>query len=328
MKKKVWYWFVFGVMVMVLLALILPKDLFHQKQDFLKIGVAVYNLDDSFMESMTTELEASLETQLSTDLPVRYEIADAQGNETKQEEQIQYFMNQDCDILLLNLVKPASAASILNQAASRNIPVILFNREPNQADMEISANIWYVGTDGQATGKLQAEMLQQAWQTRKSSIDKNQNGKIDYVLLEGEATHYDTIRRTDAFLGETSANLPMNQLADLSGDWMRQTAYDEVKTLTDDTISSVEAIVCNNDDMALGVYDFYKEKGFTCPLLIGINKSEEMQRLIDAGELYGTVDINTTEQVQIICNLINQITGGQTPQQKVWYCAPTAYSAA
>lgn len=328
MKRNVLFWLVLGGMATVLLILILPNNLFHQKQDFLKIGVAVYNLDDSFMESMTTELEASLETQLSTDIPIRYEIVDAQGNETKQEEQIQYFMNQDCDLLLLNLVRPASAASVLNQAASGNIPVILFNREPNQADMEISANIWYVGTDGQATGKLQAEMLQQAWQTRKSSIDKNQNGKIDYILIEGEATHYDTIRRTDAFLEETSTSLPMNQMADLSGDWMRQTAYDEVETLTDDTISSVEAIVCNNDDMALGVYDFYKKKGLTCPLLIGSNKNEEMQRLIDAGEIYGTVDINTKEQVQNICDLIHQITCGQTPKQKVWYCAPIAYSAA
>jgi len=211
----------------LLLCLWIWKFPVKQQKHVYKIGVCVYDLDDSFMKSMTEELEQALETQVSADLPVRYEVLDANGSDNVQQKQIQYLLKQDCDVLVLNLVKADSAADSLNQARSRDVPVILFNREPDEMDLQIGDKIWYVGTDGQAAGALQATMLREAWDSQH--IDKNQNGTLDYILIEGEQSHYDTIRRTNAFLSETGKNLPMNQLAGLSADWARERAAEQAR---------------------------------------------------------------------------------------------------
>ena len=45
---------------------------------------------------------------------------------------------QDYDVMLVNLVEPASAASVLTDAKDADIPVILFNREIDEKDLKIS----------------------------------------------------------------------------------------------------------------------------------------------------------------------------------------------
>lgn len=71
--------------------------------------------------------------------------------------------------------------------------------------------------------------------------------------------------------------------------------------------------------MALGAYDFYQRKGLTSPIILGINKTDAIKQKIDDGEIYGTIDINPEEQVQMIYDLINQIAAGSFNNQKIWY---------
>ena len=63
-------------------------------------------------------------------------------------------------------------------------------------------------------------MLQNVWNIDKVNLDRNKNNKLDYILIEGEQTHFDAVRRTNGFL-ESSQNLPLNQLTNLSADWQR-----------------------------------------------------------------------------------------------------------
>lgn len=106
---------------------------------------------------------------------------------------------QNFDALLINLVTPSSAASVLNETANHDIPVILFNREADKKDLSISKQTWYVGTAAKKAGAIQADMLQNVWNTGKINLDRNKNNKLDYILIEGEQTHFDAVRRTNGF---------------------------------------------------------------------------------------------------------------------------------
>lgn len=59
---------------------------------------------------------------------------------------------------------------------------------------------------------------------------------------------------------------PLNQLTNLSADWQRNLASVKFSKLDTSIIQSAEAIICNNDDMALGVYDYYKQHNLKLPL--------------------------------------------------------------
>lgn len=164
---------------------------------------------------------------------------------------------QKYDVILVNLVEPSSAARQIRMRKMPDIRCILFNREADDKDLKIVKKVWYVGTDAKAAGAMQGEMLKKIWEEQKGKIDRNKNGKLDYVLVEGEETHFDAIRRTNGFL-ESSEDMPMNQRANLSADWKRELATTKFAKLDKEIINNAEAVICNNDDMALGVYDYYK----------------------------------------------------------------------
>lgn len=231
---------------------------------------------------------------------------------------------QNYNMMLINLVEPSSAASVLNNAKEAGTPVILFNRDIAEKDLKITNDVWYVGTDATQAGQIQGEMLKKIWNEQKSSLDKNKNGKIDYVLVEGEEDHYDAIRRTKGFL-EESKDLPLNTQGTLSASWNRQLAYKKFSLLDESATRNTEAVICNNDDMALGVYDYYKEKNLALPIILGINNSQEMNDKIMSGEIYGSVDNNMYDQVLRIVECMKSVLKGHTKKyKKVWYSTPYA----
>lgn len=296
----------------------------QKENEFIHVGIAVYNMDDIYMQNYMEQLQDRLDRYDYSEKKVLYEILDAEGDLNRQQKQLQYMCSQKFDVLLINLVQPTSAAGILNEAVDLNIPVILFNREIEAKDLTISDDIWYVGTDAKAAGAMQGDMLTKLWTEQNAEVDHNKNGKLDYVLVEGEETHFDAIRRTNGFL-ESSSDINPNQLENISADWRRVLAYDEFSKLDKEIIENVEAVVCHNDDMALGIYDYYKANQIEIPIILGINNNSEMNEKIKAGEIYGTVDNDIEGQVTYMCNLLDSILQEQTKDfEKVWYTKPHA----
>lgn len=325
MKRRLFsYNFILIVLLFVLMGIIIMGNIPQKENEFIHVGIAVYNMDDIYMQNYMEQLQDRLDRYDYSEKKVLYEILDAEGDLNRQQKQLQYMCSQKFDVLLINLVQPTSAAGILNEAADLNIPVILFNREIEAKDLTISDDIWYVGTDAKAAGAMQGDMLTKLWTEQNAEVDHNKNGKLDYVLVEGEETHFDAIRRTDGFL-ESSSDINPNQLENISADWRRVLAYDEFSKLDKEIIENVEAVVCHNDDMALGIYDYYKANQIEIPIILGINNNSEMNEKIKAGEIYGTVDNDIEGQVTYMCNLLDSILQEQTKDfEKVWYTKPHA----
>ncbi len=93
------------------------------------------------------EIEAYFKT-LETDT-VKYEVTimDAANDMATQASQVDNFIAQGVDVMIINLVQSSSAATITEKAEAANIPVVYINREPSAEDMEASENITYVGVD-------------------------------------------------------------------------------------------------------------------------------------------------------------------------------------
>ena len=122
----------------------------------------------------------------------------------------------------------------------------------------------------------------------------------------------------------SGCNFDEENMQILQGNIQMGEQYEEYY-LDDEAVQNVEAVICNNDDMALGVYDYYKEKNLKLPVIIGINNSEEMHQKIMSGEMYGTIDNKMEDQVMEICRLMQAILKKDTGSyQKVWYSTPKA----
>ena len=291
-----------------------------------RVGIAVYQADDPYLQSLTDQIMQALQSKNQNGTEILYDFFDASGSAYQQNNQLHTMMQQEYDVILWNPVTPTNVMGILEEAESRSIPVILFNREPAETDIEAQAHVWYVGTDAQEAGTIQGNMLIQAWQV--GNADRNQDGVVDYLLIEGEQAHADVINRTDAFLRTASASLSLHQVQVLSANWSRTTACKELENLPEETIRQAEAVICSNDSMALGVYDFYTKQQWELPILIGINGIPEMRNAIDSGQLYGTVDLNVTAQAEQIAKLVEAIAEDNSAEleQRIFYLPQYPYT--
>lgn len=92
-------------------------------------------------------------------------------------------------------------------------------------------------------------------------MDKNGDGILQYVMLEGEMGHQDTILRSDYVLQTIEdGGVKLQKLDAETADWMRSRADAIMEQWIAEMGDEIELVLCNNDDMALGAADALKRK--------------------------------------------------------------------
>ncbi len=69
------------------------------------------------------------------------------GNQNTQNSQVERLISLGCDALCINSVDRSSASIIIDKAMDAGIPVVFFNREPVEEDMNRWEKLYYVGAD-------------------------------------------------------------------------------------------------------------------------------------------------------------------------------------
>ena len=77
------------------------------------------------------------------------------------------------------------------------MPVVFFNKEPDEAAMASYDKAYYVGTISKESGVMQGNVIVEQWNANKDKWDKNGDGKIQYVMIKGEPGHPDAEARTE-----------------------------------------------------------------------------------------------------------------------------------
>lgn len=164
----------------------------------IKIGVTLYKQDDAFISEISKNIEdIAKEKENQGKYKIIVNVADAKGNLINQSNQVDKFVAQNYDVICVNMVDRTAASMIIDKAKSANIPIVFFNREPVEEDMERWNKLYYVGADAQQSGEMQANIIINAYKKDNRMVDKNGDGKIQYVMLEGEQGHQDSLIRTE-----------------------------------------------------------------------------------------------------------------------------------
>ena len=123
-------------------------------------------------------------------------MADPKDNQNTQNSQVDRFLSLGYDAICVNMVDRSAASYAINKAMDADIPVVFFNREPVEEDMKRWERLYYVGENAKESAVLQGNILVDAYQKDPFSLDLDGNGKVSYVLLEGESSHQDSLIRT------------------------------------------------------------------------------------------------------------------------------------
>ena len=151
-------------------------------------------------------------------------------------------------------------------------------------------------------------------------VDKNQDGKIQYVLLEGEAGHQDAISRTDYSVRTVlDAGISLEKLSYQFADWNRGQAENRMNRLISQYGEGIELILSNNDEMALGAVEAYRKAGYEPsqrPVIFGIDGLDDALEAIKDGEMQGTVYNDKEDQALQIAKLAYEVFKGEQQVRK------------
>ncbi|WP_411168797.1 galactose ABC transporter substrate-binding protein [Clostridium sp. MB05] len=285
----------------------------------IKIGVTLYRQDDVFISTITKNLEEiAKENENNSKSKITLDVVDAKGSIINQGNQVDKFINQDYDVICVNLVDRTAAATIIDKAKSANIPLIFFNREPVEEDMNRWDKIYYVGAQAEQSARMQADIIIDQWLSKKDLIDKNKDNKIQYVMLEGELGHQDASIRTEYCIRAiTEKEIQVEKLADDSANWQSDQSISKMNQWIKKFGDSIEVVFSNNDSMALGaIHAINSSNEFTNkPLVVGIDGIKEAMESVKKGEMTGTVISDANAQAKAIFDISLAVSTGKNLEE-------------
>jgi len=221
-----------------------------------KVGMCIYKFDDTFMSYVRNQIETLAKGNL--DLSTQ----DSQYDQPKQNDQIDQFLTQGVKALAINMVDPSAANVLIDKAAKKKVPLVLFNREPGDLDLAKYPNVFYVGAKAQESGTMEGQIVAKYWKAHPEA-DLNKDGVLDYVMLIGDPSNTDAKYRTQFSIEAVqAAGIKVNKVAEDTAMWDRPKAQEKVAAWLTAYPGKIEVIFANNDDMALGAIEACKAAGY------------------------------------------------------------------
>ena len=265
-------------------------------EKFVRVAVLISSFDDVSISLVRQSLEA---IQKENNEKVEFVFFDGKGYQLKQNEILDSVLKNNFDLLLLNLVdiSPGSVSASIDQIKQQNTPVILFNVEPFITDSVKSyKKSVVIATDVEQSGILEGSLIVNKWNANKQSIDTNGDNILQYVMLTGERSTTLSIARTKYSVSTINdGGIKTQELALRATEGTQESAKNVIDSLFLNYGNRIEAIIANNDTIALGAIQSLQQYGYNNGInlrpiaVVGINGIPEALDFIKKGFMTGTV---------------------------------------
>lgn len=261
----------------------------------INVAVLLYSFDDIYISLIRKNLE---EIQKEHEGEIKFTFYDGKNDQSVQNASIDTLLRKrGVDLFLVNLVTTRSTREVVDKVKQFNIPIVLFSREPASIESIKSYNkCCYVGTRVEEAGLLQGEIISNLWIEKKSSVDKNKDNILQYIMLMGQENNLDAVKEIEyPILKVNNSGIKTQELALKACNWNEEEAKEIVKSLFLQYGNRIETIFANNDPMAIGAVKALQEygynKGDNTPNIpvVGVEAIPEARELINAGMMTGSV---------------------------------------
>lgn len=230
----------------------------------LRIGVSMPTFDDTYLTALRNYLSSRAEKE-----GVDLQFEDARNDVVKQLNQVQSFISQKVDAVIVNPVDTGATDAITESAVKAGIPLIYLNRRPDKP--QLPDGVVTVTSDDKESGRMQAQFLAEKLE-----------GKGRVAILLGDLANNATHSRTTGFK-EVLAKYPnINIVEEQSGSWLREKGMD----ITNNWLvagKKIDAILSNNDEMAIGAAMALRQSGVKEVLVGGVDGTSDGLAAIQRG---------------------------------------------
>jgi len=273
----------------------------------LTIGYATHHFDDKFSTILRNGSQAYAESLGHEMIQV-----DAQLDVGKQLDQVNNFIANGVDGLIIQSVDSTAAAPMSRAAAEAGIPTVFVNRKPTPLESMAQGQA-YVASNEVESGTYQT--YQMCLQLR---AEGKSGGARGYLLVGDLASEAAVQRTIDA---EQVVQLDMCNFMEIIGKetamWQRNEAQD-LMTNWLSTGEDFDFVIANNDEMALGAIQAMKSAGIDMNDVVvgGVDATDDALAAMRGGDLDVTVFQNAKAQGEgAIDALLKLINGEEVPRE-------------
>ncbi len=270
-----------------------------------KVGYCINNFNDTFQ----TYIEKAVEDYVAANPELTLETADAQEDVIKQQDQVNTFIAQGVDALIVVPVDTSAMDPITKAAQDAGIPLCYVNRNPfSGMEDKMPEGVYYVGSQEIKAGEMQMNYAGELLA-----------GKGGICILEGQLTNEGAVKRTQGVQDTAAASFPdIKILALETGNWQR----DQGMSLTENWITKFGAelncVLANNDEMALGAVEALKAAGRDDVIVMGVDAIPDALQAVKEGSLAGTVLQDAVGQGEGSIKVIQSVLKGGTSESIIW----------
>ena len=168
----------------------------------------------------------------------------------EQVKQVREAASSGFDIIICNLVDSETVLQV--EVAAGDLPVVFINAQPEEDKLEAGRYI-YVGSNETDAAYFQSEYV---WKKLGNPSSFN------LAVFQGQPGHPAALARTSGVKDYFKKNnVNVNYVFNDTAYWDTEKAYEEFLIFLK-TNQNFDAVICNNDSMAIGVVRAMKEKGY------------------------------------------------------------------
>lgn len=207
---------------------------------------------------------------------------DAKGDANLQVDQIREVMANGTKTIVLLATDGDIMANEVEKANEEGITVITVNRGVNGGEH------FDVMSDDLEAGKLQGEYL-------AKTLPQGAN----VVYLEGDSTNSSAVKRWEGFKSACLDKRPDITLLDMQDGAWSKTEGMKITALWLTLFPKIDAVVCGNDQMALGAVAALKSAGRLQGCQVsGVDAVDDALKAIAAGEMVQTIKQDAEKQAE------------------------------
>lgn len=271
--------------------------------------------DDQFQSGFRIIMEGQAEELGGITL----DMQDAANDVSTANNKLDSALTKGTDVVAICAPDRESTETMAQKCDADGVPAVFFNMEPMESTMESYDNIWYVGAEAAQSGEMCAQALINYWNENTEIADKNGDGVLQLVILQGEIGQQDVQLRTQAYEDTLKAQgIDYEILAMDTANWDQAQALDKMNAwITAYGIDGIEGVLCNNDSMAMGAVQACINNGYNSGdpekfvPIVGIDANIDALEAMKAGSLLGTVLNDRQNQSIAIINVIKAVNAGQ-----------------
>ncbi|WP_421826739.1 sugar ABC transporter substrate-binding protein [Larkinella sp.] len=241
----------------------------------LTVGVTMLSMQNEFIVNVSDEIDKK-----AKESDVELITVDAERSALKQIEQVESFIAQKVDVIIMNPCEVEASSPAVTKALAANIPIINVNSETTAKPSA------FIGSDDVESARIAMKF-----------IAEKLGGKGNVVMMHGYMGQAAQIKREQGAREILKQYPNLKLIAHQTGEWDRAKAMSLMENWIQSYGTTINAVFAQNDEMGMGAVKALTDAGLKDKVIVvSIDAIPDALQAVKKGTLDATVFQNAEQQ--------------------------------